>query len=160
MGDTHFDHANIIKYCQRPFADVKAMNDAILANLKVIAPDDIFYFMGDLNMGKGSRVWWLSQLPGKVTFIKGSHDRGIHPPEFNGIKVLYSQIVAVDGLLFRLIHDPNQMTNWDGWTIHAHVHNTAPFINRELKRVNVAVEATDYKPINLATISQSEVANV
>lgn len=32
MADTHFDHENIIKYCGRPFIDVREMNGVLLRN--------------------------------------------------------------------------------------------------------------------------------
>ena len=31
-SDTHFDHFNIIEYCDRPFTNVKAMNEHIITN--------------------------------------------------------------------------------------------------------------------------------
>ena len=31
-ADTHFDHANIIRFCNRPFATVEDMNEALIAN--------------------------------------------------------------------------------------------------------------------------------
>ena len=31
-SDTHFNHANIIRFCNRPFKDVSHMNEAIISN--------------------------------------------------------------------------------------------------------------------------------
>lgn len=31
-SDTHFNHANIIKFCERPFGSIEEMNEALIAN--------------------------------------------------------------------------------------------------------------------------------
>ena len=31
-SDTHFKHANIIKFCERPFGSIEEMNEALIAN--------------------------------------------------------------------------------------------------------------------------------
>ena len=43
-ADTHFDHANIIRFCNRPFETVEEMNEALIANWnrKVHANDTVF----------------------------------------------------------------------------------------------------------------------
>ena len=51
-ADTHFDHANIIRFCNRTFASVEEMNEALIGNWnrKVHANDTVF-IMGDLHRG-------------------------------------------------------------------------------------------------------------
>ena len=40
-SDTHFNHANIIKYCKRPFASVEEMNGEMISRWnKVVRPRD------------------------------------------------------------------------------------------------------------------------
>lgn len=48
-ADTHFGHANIVKMCQRPFPDVDAMNEAMIAawNERVQGNDTV-YIIGDM----------------------------------------------------------------------------------------------------------------
>src|ERR1700740_2733163 len=51
-ADFHLGHANIIRYCSRPFATVDEMDQAILERLNTcVKVHDILYFLGDFCMG-------------------------------------------------------------------------------------------------------------
>jgi len=77
-GDLHYGHANIIRYCSRPFADVEAMNAALVAGWNAtIAEGDDVYFLGDMCFFKGGKVpitRLLCELKGRIHWIKGNHD--------------------------------------------------------------------------------------
>lgn len=156
IGDTHFDHVNIIQYCNRPFRCVKVMNGVLLRNWNdTIAPDDLVYFLGDMAFGRGSRSpkWWATQLTGRKIWVKGSHDRGIYPlVVMPGVeRVVFRDVINCGGVEFLLVH--NLFVNdWRGWVIHGHAHDTRSHIDVQWKRVNVSVEVTDYKPISLAQV--------
>lgn len=48
-ADTHFGHANVVKMCQRPFADVEAMNEAMTATWNDrVGGNDTVYIVGDM----------------------------------------------------------------------------------------------------------------
>lgn len=75
-SDTHFNHANIIDFCKRPFGSVEEMNEALIANWnRVVSKDDIIFHLGDFCFG-GSEVWnsILDRLNGKIYLILGNHD--------------------------------------------------------------------------------------
>lgn len=75
-SDTHFNHANIIKFCNRPFKDVEQMNDVMIANWNsVIGKDDTVFHLGDFCLG-GAAEWTkiLDRLNGKIYIIIGNHD--------------------------------------------------------------------------------------
>ena len=74
-ADTHWGHRNIIRYCQRPFADVDEMNEALITNWNsTIGKDDIVFHLGDFAMG-GSAEWCrlLERLNGRIYLILGNH---------------------------------------------------------------------------------------
>jgi calcineurin-like phosphoesterase family protein len=49
ISDTHLNHANIIKYCNRPFADTKEMDANIIDNINaVVKPEDTLWHLGDV----------------------------------------------------------------------------------------------------------------
>jgi len=152
-ADLHLDHANIIRYCNRPFSTVEEMNDALVRNWNVaVSGEDTVYFLGDLTMGRrGATDYWLTRLQGRITFIKGSHDRS------KTIPFLHHAVVEHGGIAFYLVHKPNSIPHdWEDWAIHGHVHNRNlelyPFINRAQRRVNASIELTGYRPILLDDI--------
>ena len=56
-SDTHFNHANIIGFCSRPFKNVNEMNETLIANWnRVVGVDDIVFHLGDFCLG-GSAEW-------------------------------------------------------------------------------------------------------
>jgi calcineurin-like phosphoesterase family protein len=76
-SDTHFGHANIIKYSNRPFNDIPHMNEELIANWNgVVGEDDIIYHLGDVAMGPWEK--WdevLTRLNGRKVLVVGNHDR-------------------------------------------------------------------------------------
>jgi len=151
IADTHFDHANIIKYCNRPFPSKDAMNKTMLKNWNSkVRWCDIVFFLGDMSFGRGSRKtsYWLKKLNGNIIFLRGSHDKS------KKIKFHKRLIFRYKGYKFLLSHEPYLAPdNWDGWVIHGHNHNNQmdryPFINRKNKTINVSAEMLDYTPISI-----------
>jgi len=157
VSDTHFDHTNIIRYANRPFTysnkspNVEAMNRTLVNNWNhTVSPHDIVFFLGDFVYGRGSRPpgYWLKRLNGRKVMIRGSHDRNIRTNK-------RYQVFSRNGIRFFLVHDPKDIGNWNGWVIHGHHHRDNrgnirhPFIDGRNKCINVNVEVTDYRPINL-----------
>lgn len=156
ISDTHFDHYNIIKYCNRPFKNVNEMNNVIVNNWnKTVRKKDIIYFLGDVCFGRGHRSidYWFSKLNGKIFFIRGNHDKGkvTKAKEIRG-----KYFLEYKGYKFILMHDPYRPKDYDGWIIHGDKHNNDlvnyPFINGERKSINVSAEVVNYRPINLDLI--------
>jgi len=159
IADTHFDHTNIIKYCNRPFRNVQAMNKALVSNWnRTVKPSDTVFFLGDWSFGRDSRPasYWIKQLNGNIITIKGSHDIGV--------RARNSQIINCGFLKFLLIHDPGQVPkDWKGWVIHGHKHNNEvgfPFINGRNKTINVSVEVISYKPLSLDKLVSLDIDSI
>ena len=148
-ADLHLGHANIIKYCKRPFDNVVQMNVHVVNNWnKNIRPNDHVYLIGDLSFHPED---WIPKLNGKIIFIKGNHDRFKHTQHLNNL------ILEWKGIHFYLVHDPENIpTFWKGWSICGHHHNNFPeqfpFFDAENKRLNVSVEMTNYEPVNIEYI--------
>lgn len=71
IADTHFNHAKVIAYDNRPFKTVEEMNAALIQNWNsVVTPDDHIYILGDFHWGK-AKDWpaTLEQLSGNKHLI-------------------------------------------------------------------------------------------
>ena len=163
IGDTHFDHGNIIKYCQRPFRSTQEMNETLVTKWnRLVAPRDTVYFLGDWSFGRGSRPpkYWASKLKGHIVSIRGDHDNRVEGLRFANYKVLHYR-----GYSFLLIHDPSlKPEDWRGWIIHGHKHNNNmidyPFINGERKTINLAVELINYRPLSIDTLLSLKIDSI
>jgi calcineurin-like phosphoesterase family protein len=158
-SDLHFDHTEIIGFCNRPFKNVEEMNKVLLANWNnTVGPEDTVYFLGDLACGEHSKGfdYWKGKLNGNLTCIKGNHDLPNYP--------LWN-IISYKTRQFLILHDPYEYPiKWQGWTIHGHMHNIEvgpyPFINGLTKTINVSIELTDYKPLNLDYILSLDLEHI
>lgn len=153
-SDLHLDHTNIIKYCKRPFLNTEEMNRTLINNWNnTVRKKDTVYFLGDLAFGKGSKTtdYWFKQLNGKIIFLKGNHDRS------NKIKFYDNYILEYAGIKFFLIHEPEKAPkDWDGWIIYGHHHNNHPdkypFMDKKNKIINISIELTKYRPVDINEI--------
>jgi calcineurin-like phosphoesterase family protein len=157
IADLHLGHANIIRYCFRPFlfSDSREMDHVLIKNWNyTVSPKTRIYCLGDLRYGKnaGSGEQYRKKLRGDIVFIRGNHDEP-EPGSFSSLETEY------EGLKFLLIHDPADAPPlFDGWVIHGHHHNNDlrhyPYMNFADRRVNVSAEVIGYKPVSLHEIVQ------
>ncbi len=77
ISDTHFNHNNIIKYCNRPFKDIEDMNESLVTSWnEVVGPEDTVYFLGDFCLGNRNEVIKFGhRLNGHKILIMGNHDK-------------------------------------------------------------------------------------
>ena len=76
-SDLHFGHENIIRYCDRPFADVDEMDAELVRRWNErVAPDDVVWVLGDVALGPIHRSLGLvAELAGDKRLVSGNHDR-------------------------------------------------------------------------------------
>ena len=56
-SDLHLNNKNVIKYCNRPYADQYEMNKALIENWNSkVAEDDTVYVLGDFIMGMADTI--------------------------------------------------------------------------------------------------------
>lgn len=79
ISDTHFGHANIIKYSNRPYKDVDEMNSLMVQEWnKLVKPEDEVYHNGDfafMQYEEFRKLTW--RLNGRIYLQLGNHDKMI-----------------------------------------------------------------------------------
>ncbi|WP_292368141.1 2'-5' RNA ligase family protein [Methanoregula sp. UBA64] len=157
ISDLHFGHANIIRYCARPFveSDPGEMDRVLVHNWNAcVGRDDRVCFLGDLSYWKDRTPdsVYRGMLNGRITYVAGNHDRQL-------AGTVPSVRLAYGGREFLLVHDPADADPaFGGWVIHGHYHNNElaryPFIDFGARRINVSAEVVGYAPVGLAEISR------
>jgi len=163
-SDTHFSHANIIKYSNRPFKDVDEMNTTMIKNFnEVIKPEDTVFFLGDFcfknspggKEGEGLNIkadHYIKQLNGNWIFVKGNHDRN------NSLKTCIEKIyIKHGGYRICMVHSPQHADPTCELNLCGHVHNHWQIkrLSKESLLYNVGVDVHDFKPIDFNTISKN-----
>jgi hypothetical protein len=84
-SDPHYGHANIIRFCDRPFDDVDHMASILVDAINATVPaGDELWLLGDLGLGPIERsLAVLRRIAADVVLVGGNHDR-FHP--YNGRK--------------------------------------------------------------------------
>ncbi len=163
ITDTHFNHAKVIEYCDRPLD----FEERILKNcLDMIKEDDTLIHLGDICIGndKESHAKYIEPIKGTKILVRGNHDKRSDNWYLNhgwdfvcdsftgtyfGKKVLFSHTPQIDKGDFDL-------------NIHGHLHNKLYRIQYDGGEMNMefarrltdkhkllSIEYADYKPFLL-----------
>lgn len=157
-SDTHYFHANIIRYSNRPFSSVQEMNEKMIENYNaVVKPNDIVYHLGDFSFGKlDETIKIASRLNGKKHLITGNHDHKHREQKSfidNFVWVKDYHELRHDNTKIVLCHYPFESWNTSGHgSIHLHGHSHSNLGHNNKKRMDVGVDCHDYAPISLEEI--------
>lgn len=183
ISDTHFGHKNIIQFCDRPFATVEEMNEALINNWNnVVGEDDTVYHLGDVALGKW--VEWdglLSQLNGYKVLVVGNHERIFvkeseknrrrfgteYPKWFEEIHTNITGLELADGTKVNLSHFPYNGDSHDGdrfedvrltdrgvTLIHGHTHENQIISRSERGTLQVHVGVDAW---HMAPVSEDQI---
>lgn len=150
-------HANIIKYCNRPFETVSEMNQYMIDcwNEKVSKEDKVFV-LGDFALGTSRDIIkWGRALKGNKTLILGNHDRASKTVY---LEAGFQEVIKYPILwneFYILSHAPKCETDMGKlYNIFGHVHNDVRFEDVTDKGICVSVERTGYAPISFKEIQK------
>lgn len=151
IGDTHFCHRNIIKYCGRPFDNIEKMNETLISNWnKVVKRDDRVFMLGDFALcGKDKIIEIGQKLNGRKILILGNHDGASLSTYYNAGFEMVSKFPIIFQDFFILSHEPIEFLplNTPFVNIFGHVHNDMRFPTITPRGACVSVERWNYMPV-------------
>jgi len=169
-SDHHFFHANIIKYANRPFADIEEMNfELISRHNKAVSNNDAIYFIGDFCFSTNISVITniIRQLNGEKHFICGNHDGIMQHGEIKRLFKTFStsphkEINIQDELepsgkkSITLCHYAMRVWNkshYGAYHLYGHSHGNLPDDPNSLS-LDIGVDCFNYAPISYTQIKQ------
>lgn len=155
-GDEHLGHANIIKYCDRPFKSVEEMDEEIIKrHNEVVCSDDEVYHMGDFCMGKDYEKFdnYRKRLNGHHYFLLGNHDTW-YSTFFSQIYLPYLIEKKIEGQDIVMCHYAMRVWNKShhgSWQLYGHSHGELSPIGRQL---DVGVDTHNFYPYSYVEIKE------
>lgn len=151
-SDQHYGHKNIIRFCNRPFADLDEMHEALISNYNaVVGPEDDVYFLGDYAFHDGLKVF--RRLNGNKHLILGNHDKPkqVKPVPWAWVKDVYMLKVDPKTQVWLSHYAHRRWPKSHHGSIHLYGHSHGELEDYG-KSTDVGVDAWDYKPVSLDTI--------
>jgi calcineurin-like phosphoesterase family protein len=155
-SDTHFSHANIIRFCSRPFSSADEMDHTIITkwNAKV-APGDRVYHLGDFMFAQREKILAMTRrLNGHIILIEGNHDEIGDPKNygFAGKHQLLS--IKLNGAHITMCHYAMRVwekSHFDSWHLFGHSHGTLEPVG---KTWDVGVDYNNFEPIEFEELKK------
>lgn len=180
-SDPHFNHKNVIDFCDRPYDTLEEMNNTMIQLYnQVVQKDDTCIWLGDCFWGsKSSQKEILAKLNGKKILVIGNHDSNEKSMtnigfdfvcrrlfrKIAGKKVWLSHYPAKISLLkyfwltkvkgYKIRHNDRRIAlKNDEYLLHGHTHDkqkTKPYNKR---CIHVGVDAWNFKPVSINQIER------
>ena len=154
-SDPHFGHANIIKYCNRPFKNVEEMDEALIKNWNdKVKSEDTIYITGDVFFHQEAKaIEILSRLNGKKILIYGNHDKPIKRSKT--LQSMFEKCCDYEEIWIGdqfIVMSHYAMIVWNkshrgSFMIHGHSHGGLKY-PIEGKILDVGIDAHNYAPIS------------
>lgn len=149
-SDYHLGHANIIKFCGRPFKDVDHMNESLIRNHNARVRDtDMVYHIGDFMFRSRRHInYYLERLNGNIILLKGNHDKNNKVPAY-----IHRCVIRYGGMDFGMFHNPAAEFPMR-YNLVGHVHEKWRFKKDSYGNyfINVGVDVWKFMPVTINEI--------
>jgi calcineurin-like phosphoesterase family protein len=157
-ADLHFNHAKVIGYSNRPFADLADMNQQLIRNWNhTVADTDTIYVLGDFAFSArdGQPIADIfAQLHGHKHLVTGNHDeRNPAVLKLTWESMALLRTIRHEGRRFECCHYPLETwRNAQHGNIHLHGHSHGTLRRQIAHRFDVGVDVASYFPIRAEQI--------
>lgn len=177
-SDLHFNHSNIIRFCDRPFSSVQEMNEKLILNWnETVGLEDEIYCLGDFAFGSDEKVQAiLRRLSGRKTLILGNHDYSLRKKDwaywffedvrnFKEIKLQDSDANNKGVREITLCHFALRVWNHShkgAWNLFGHSHGSLPEdpnsfqldVGVDMRAKLYGMTPESYRPFSYAEVKQ------
>lgn len=156
-ADTHFNHANIIKYQDRPFRNVHEMNEALIANWNAVVPvKSVIYHLGDFVFAKKPEdvLKIVKRLNGQMKLIYGNHDDEKLLSKA-GIEGKHLDFIKFDKQRIQLCHYAMRVWNRShkgSWHLYGHSHGNLE--EADSLSFDIGTDANNFTPVSFAEVKK------
>ena len=169
-SDTHFNHANILKFTNRPFENVTEHDEALIKNWNGrVGVNDTVFHLGDFCFGDDEEWnYVIDRLKGKIVLVIGNHDMRNRRKDFmNRFAMVTPQLkIKIEKQKIYLNHFPFLCFSGEDhgtWQLFGHIH-TNPYnhnVMDELRKgilqptqYDVGVDNNDFTPVSYRKIQE------
>ena len=160
-SDTHFGHANVIQYSNRPFEDVNEMDELMIkAWNEAVKPGDLVYHLGDFSFHRLEKTVQIAKrLAGQKYLVFGNHDKRIRKEgQFMDQWIWARDLEQIEVEKQKIVLCHYAMLTWNqshrgSWMLHGHSHGSLPDDPHSL-RLDVGVDPMGYRPVSFDDIGK------
>ena len=177
-SDTHFHHANILRFCNRPFSSIEEHDEELIRRWNEKVPENgIVFHLGDFAFASSQYInHIIDRLNGKIFLIIGNHDwRNVvkqHSTRFElmtqqlNLKIANQHIILnhYPFLCYSGVYHKNP-----SWQLYGHVHSgplsTQGLDNSRLTmcystQYDVGVDNNNFTPISFYELKEIKTNNI
>jgi calcineurin-like phosphoesterase family protein len=161
-SDQHYGHANVIRFCKRPFSDVEEMTEELIKrHNEVVKPGDLVYHLGDMfwrSLTPEQAVSIRLRLTGQHYYINGNHEERMDQEAMKKLFIWRKDLAQIHPSGYpHVVLCHYAMRVWNGshrgdYSLYGHSHGELP--ENDSLSFDVGVDSWNYYPVSLEQVAE------
>ena len=153
-ADSHYNHANIIKHCKRPFKSVVEMDETIIERWNsVVKERDDVYHLGDFGFCDPEE--YILRLNGRIKFVEGNHDqRLLRWARSRNLVIPQIRKIKIEDITVTLCHFGMRVwhkSHFNMWHLYGHSHGG---LDPQGKSFDVGMDKWNFYPVSWTQVKE------